>query len=155
MSLSNSSVTQLFAGISKQVSSSLEGSDEGRGTKLQLQRKPLLKQGPVRKPVLSGAWQRVLRWVELRDSQELAPALRAPIFKLIQFLESEDCGSPAILKDVKNFLAQDSSDAKLVEALAEHVKTVVKKDKQEQKQSYLSWLQQGAQGSLKPILSLY
>ena len=148
--LSTSKATSLFAGISQQLSAILGDEQEGRGTSFTLHRKPLIRPAPLKQHSVSGAWQRLLKWLEYVRENEFPQELQPAFHKLVIFLIAKYPENESVLQQVSHSFQQGVSESILRE-VQELSETSAKAENLGEKESYLDWLQQAAQGSLRPI----
>ena len=148
--LSTSKATSLFAGISQQLSAILGDEQEGRGTSFTLHRKPLIRPAPLKQHSVSGVWQRLLKWLEYVRENEFPQELQPAFHKLVIFLIAKYPENESVLQQVSHSFQQGVSESILRE-VQELSKTSAKAENLGEKESYLDWLQQAAQGSLRPI----
>ena len=148
--LSTSKATSLFAGISQQLSAILGDEQEGRGTNFTLRRKPLIRPAPLKQHSVSGAWQRLLKWLEYVRENEFPQELQPAFHKLVIFLIAKYPENESVLQQVSHSFQQGVSESILRE-VQELSETSAKAENLGEKESYLDWLQQAAQGSLRPI----
>ena len=148
--LSTSKATSLFAGISQQLSAILGDEQEGRGTSFTLHRKPLIRPAPLKQHSVSGAWQRLLKWLEYVRENEFPQELQPAFHKLVIFLIAKYAENESVLQQVSHSFQQGVSESILRE-VQELSETSAKAENLGEKESYLDWLQQAAQGSLRPI----
>ena len=148
--LSTSKATSLFAGISQQLSAILGDEQEGRGTNFTLHRKPLIRPAPLKQHSVSGAWQRLLKWLEYVRENEFPQELQPAFHKLVIFLIAKYPENESVLQQVSHSFQQGVSESILSE-VQELSETSAKAENLGEKESYLDWLQQAAQGSLRPI----
>ena len=148
--LSTSKATSLFAGISQQLSAILGDEQEGRGTNFTLHRKPLIRPAPLKQHSVSGAWQRLLKWLEYVRENEFPQELQPAFHKLVIFLIAKYPENESVLQQVSHSFQQGVSESILRE-VQELSETSAKAENLGEKESYLDWLQQAAQGSLRPI----
>ena len=148
--LSTSKATSLFAGISQQLSAILGDEQEGRGTSFTLHRKPLIRPAPLKQHSVSGAWQRLLKWLEYVRDNEFPQELQPAFHKLVIFLIAKYPENESVLQQVSHSFQQGVSESILRE-VQELSETSAKAENLGEKESYLDWLQQAAQGSLRPI----
>ena len=148
--LSTSKATSLFAGISQQLSAILGDEQEGRGTNFTLHRKPLIRPAPLKQHSVSGAWQRLLKWLEYVRENKFPQELQPAFHKLVIFLIAKYPENESVLQQVSHSFQQGVSESILRE-VQELSETSAKAENLGEKESYLDWLQQAAQGSLRPI----
>ena len=148
--LSTSKATSLFAGISQQLSAILGDEQEGRGTNFTLHRKPLIRPAPLKQHSVTGAWQRLLKWLEYVRENEFPQELQPAFHKLVIFLIAKYPENESVLQQVSHSIQQGVSESILRE-VQELSETSKKAENLGEKESYLDWLQQAAQGSLRPI----
>ena len=148
--LSTSKATSLFAGISQQLSAILGDEQEGRGTSFTLHRKPLIRPAPLKQHSVSGAWQRLLKWLEYVRENEFPQELQPAFHKLVIFLIAKYPENESVLQQVSHSFQQGVSESILRE-VQELSEISAKAENLGEKESYLDWLQQAAQGSLRPI----
>ena len=148
--LSTSKATSLFAGISQQLSAILGDEQEGRGTNFTLHRKPLIRPAPLKQHSVSGAWQRLLKWLEYVRENEFPQEFQPAFHKLVIFLIAKYPENESVLQQVSHSFQQGVSESILRE-VQELSETSAKAENLGEKESYLDWLQQAAQGSLRPI----
>ena len=148
--LSTSKATSLFAGISQQLSAILGDEQEGRGTNFTLRRKPLIRPAPLKQHSVSGAWQRLLKWLECVRENEFPQELQPAFHKLVIFLIAKYPENESVLQQVSHSIQQGVSES-ILRVVQELSETSKKAENLGEKESYLDWLQQAAQGSLRPI----
>ena len=140
----------LFAAISQQLSDLLGDAQEGRGTLFTLHRKALVKTAPLKKTSAVGAWQRLSKWLEYVRVDDFPEKLHPAFVRLINFLLEENPEAAPALQQTLNCLLEGVSES-LVTTVQEFAEAACEQEHHIQKGSYQEWLQQGAQGSLRPI----
>ena len=150
--LSTSEATLHFAAISQQLSALLGDGQEGRGTMFMLHRKPLIKPAPLKQNSAAGAWQRLSKWLEYVREDEFPENLHPAFKRLVYFLLEENPESAPVLQQTLSGLQEGVSDTQLT-AVQELAEAAGKQELSSQKEGYQEWLQQAAQGSLRPIYS--
>ena len=148
--LSTSEATLHFAAISQQLSALLGDGQEGRGTMFMLHRKPLIKPAPVKQDSAAGAWQRLSKWLEYVREDEFPENLHPAFKRLVYFLLEANPESAPVLQQTLLGLQEGVSDTQLT-AVQELAEAAGKQELSSQKEGYQEWLQQAAQGSLRPI----
>ena len=148
--LSTSDATMLFAAISHQLSDLLGDSQEGRGIQFVLRRKALVRPAPLSKTSVSGAWQRLFKWLNNVHADDFPENLHPPFVRLVNFLQDENPEAEPVLQQTLACLHAGATESHVL-AIQELAEAAHKQERLQQKESYQEWLQQGAQGSLKPI----
>ena len=143
--LSTSESTMLFSAMSQQLSDLLSDSKEGREIF-----KALIKTGPLNKPSVLGAWQRLSKWLDYVAAAEFPVNLHSSFRRLVQFLQDQNPAAALTLQQTLACLQEGVTEAHAQE-IQEIVEAARKQEHRNQNEGYQEWLHQGAQGSLKPI----